>query len=255
MKRSSRRNWYRGVAVIVLLSLAAFGIIGGKEITFARGFVSGHIASDSKTVTLWIQATDSCAQALAGGNFIVSGSGTTITTALTTGTTPETLPAYKTMPRPQRRCPINQGTCVNFSTGCVSLTVNVPATGSVQYTITTNKVPPGHGSNVNYAPCEGGPACHMDAQGQPVKEVAFVTVAADGSIQAWTRNTEPDGYVDRWPKNGFFAATAANPIMFHYFGIAATPNGPFTCDGDGDADDFMTGTSKWAHCDNDGDKH
>ncbi|WP_220205012.1 hypothetical protein [Reticulibacter mediterranei] len=255
MKRSSQRNWLWGVVIIVLLSLVALGMFGERGITFAHdSFASSHAVPNSRTVTLWIQATDSCAQALSGGNFIVQGPGTNITTGLTGGASPKTLPAYKTMPRAQRHCPVNQGTCVKFSAGCVSLAVPVPATGTAQYTVTTNRLPPGHGTNVSYAPCEGGPACHMDEQKQPIKEVAFVTVAANGSVQAWTRNTEPDGYVDRWPASDFFSATPRNPIMFHYFGVAASAHGPFTCDGDGDADDFMTGTSKWAHCDNDGDK-
>jgi hypothetical protein len=254
MKRNSQRNWYWGVAIIVLLSLAAFGIIGGGGITFARGLTRGHTVPNSRTVTLWIQSADSCSQALPGGNFIVSGPGTNATTNLTAGTSPSTLPIYKTLPTAQRRCPVNEGTCVNFSIGCVSIAINVPAAGSAQYTITSNKLPPGHGTNVSYAPCEGGPACHMNAQNQPVKEVAYVTVTASGAVQAWVRNTEPDGYLDRWPSTGFFAATQANPIMFHFFGVGATAHGVFTCDNDGDADDFMTGTSKWAHCDNDGDK-
>ncbi len=237
----------------MLLSLAAFGIIGGSGISFARGLTRGHIVPNSRTVTLWIQSADSCSQALPGGNFIVSGPGTNATTNLTAGVSPSTLPIYKTLPRPQRRCPVNEGTCVSFSIGCVSIAINVPATGTAQYTITSGKLPPGHGTNVSYAPCEGGPACHMNAQNLPVKEVAYVTVTASG-VQAWVRNTEPDGTLDRWPTTGFFAATQANPIMFHFFGVAATAHGPFTCDNDGDADDFMTGTSKWAHCDNDGDK-
>jgi hypothetical protein len=125
----------------------------------------------------------------------------------------------------------------------------------VQYTITVNKLSPGQGTNVSFAPCEGGPACHNDASGQPVKEIAHVTAASNSTVQAWVQNTEPDGYQDRWPGSGFFAANQTNPIMFHFFGVGATAHGQFTCDNNGDADDYMTGTSKWPHCDNNGDKH
>lgn len=245
-----QKIWYRPIAIIAILaamSIASFVLVKDAGAAPAQG--------NSKTAIIWIQAADSCAQALSGATFTVSGPGINATTQATSGTMPQTLPSYQATPHSQRRCPENQGTCVNFPTGCISAALNVPATGTAQYTITVNQLPPGHGKNVSFAPCEGGPACHHDASNHLIKETAYVTVYPNSTVQAWVQNTEPDGYQDRWPSTGFFAANQANPIMFHFYGVGATAHGEFTCDNDGDADDYMTGTSKWPHCDNDGDKH
>lgn len=243
-------NWHQSIviiAILVAMSIASFSVVKSASAAPAQ--------SSSKITTIWMQATDSCAQALSGATFTVSGPSINATTQPTTGKKPETLPSYSAMPKTQRRCPDNNGTCANSFTGCTSTILPVPATGTAQYTITVNQLPPGQGHNVSYAPCEGGPACHNDANGQPVKEVAYATVDANGTVQAWTHNTEPDGYQDRWPGTRFFAADPTHPVMFHFFGVGATAHGQFTCDNDGDADDYMTGTSKWPHCDNDNDKH
>jgi hypothetical protein len=236
-----------------IVTTALLAVIGAALLSSIVGCSGAALTTvSSKTVTIWMQTVDSCALALSGATLTVSGPGINTTTAPTTGTIPKTLPAYKATPHSQRHCPENQGTCVNFSTGCTSTVLNVPATGTAQYTITVNKLPPGHGMNVSYAPCEGGPACHHDASGQPIKEIAYVTVASNSAVQAWVRNTEPDGYLDRWPNTGFLTAKLDSPILFHFFGVGATAHGRFTCDSDSDADDYMTGSSKWAHCDNDG---
>jgi hypothetical protein len=247
---SNLSNWHQSIvitAILAAMSIASFTIIKDAGAAPAQ--------NSSKTTTVWMQAADSCAQALSGATFTVSGPGINKTTQPTAGKKPEVLPSYNATPKAQRHCPENRGTCTTIHTGCTSTILNVPATGTAQYTIIVNQLPPGQWKNVSYAPCEGGPACHSNASGLPIKEIAYVTVASNGKVQAWVQNTEPDGYQDRWPGTGFFAANQADPIMSHFFGVAATAHGQFTCDNDGDADDYMTGTSKWAHCDNDVDKH
>jgi hypothetical protein len=243
-------HWHQSIvitAMLVALSVASFATV--------KNAGAAPVQSSSKTTIIWIQAADSCARALPGATFTVSGPGVNTTTQPTTGKKPQTLPSYSATPQSKRHCPENRGTCKNSFPGCTSTILNVPTTGTVQYTITVNQLPPGQGDNVSYAPCEGGPACHNDASGHPVKEVAYVTVDANSKVQAWVQNTEPDGHQDRWPDTGFFAADQTHPVMFHFFGVSATAHGKFTCDNDGDADDHMTGTSKWSHCDNDTDKH
>jgi hypothetical protein len=246
-----QKNWHWAIATTAILA-----VIIATSCSFANNAEAAPPQINSRTVTVWIQTIDSCAQALSGATFTASGSNFNATTKPTAGNEPKILPSYKETPKAQRHCPENQGTCTNdFSTGCTYVVLNVPTVGTAQYTITVNKLPPGHGSNVSFAPCEGGPACHNDAADHPIKETAYVTVNANSNVQAWVQNTEPDGTQDRWPATGFFAATQANPIPFHFFGVSATAHGKFTCDNDGDADDYMTGTSKWSHCDNDDDKH
>jgi len=188
-----------------------------------------------RTATVWIQVTDSCKQALSGATFRVTGPATNVTTAATTGTTPKTLGAGT--------CPIQQGTC-NFSTGCTTVSLNVPGSGIAIYKITPAKTAPGHGSNLRFTICNGGSDCRHGP------ETATVRVSSSGAVSATVLNPYPDGTTVTWPTNKHaYNGSKTDPIMFHEFGIG---NGSIQCDGDHDADDYLTGTPG-SHCNSDGD--
>jgi len=222
------RKWPRTrMGILLLVILSTFPITGSIRATPAR------------TVTVWIQVTDSCQQALSGATFTVAGPGTHVTTGATNGGIPVSLPVRG------GGCPIQHGTCVKFGTGCTTVVFHVPSTGVATYTITVAKTAPGHGSNLRYATCNGGSDCRHGP------EVATVKLSSNGAVAATVLNHYPDGTTVTWPGGkGVYNGSQGNPIMFHEFGIG---NGSIQCDGDHDADDFLTGTPG-AHCDSEGDQ-
>jgi len=234
----------------------------------AAAFVSLDLGTASaapvrpRTVTVWIQSSDSCMEALPGATFIVNGPG--IVNRLT-GTTPGTLPAgipgYV-----HGQCPIPHGSCVKSSTGCVTAVLNVPARGTNVYTITPRTVnvagylngiailtpkqylrKGAYSRNYSYAQCEGGSDC---ARGP---EIATVRVSSNGSVSATTQNINPDGFRDApW---GPFTGAQSNPIMYHFFGASAPNDYSMVCnqairahDPVRSRENHMTGNPNWAHC-------
>lgn len=215
-------------------------------------------SSGGKTVTVWLQATDSCMEALPGAQFVVNGPG--VTNSIT-GTTPGTLPAG--VPTYVHGiCPVDRGSCVSSLTGCVSVALNVPSSGTATYTITPKVIAGkqyldgivvlvpaqyrGQGAysrNYSYVECEGGSDC---AHGP---EVATVKVSSNGTVAASTQNINPDGYKDKlWPSSGSFTGNRNDPIMFHLFGASAPDDFSLTCvDGGHGLRDHMTGY-RWPHC-------
>jgi hypothetical protein len=252
-------------AVATLAVLAVIGAIAFT--TMGSGSASAAPASP-RTVTVWIQATDSCMEALPGAAFIVNGPG--IVNRLT-GTTPGTLPAgvpgYV-----HGQCPVPHGSCMNSTTGCITVTLNVPARGTNVYTIApriiadtadknylpgdiavlTPKQYLGKGAysrNYSYSKCEGGSDCPRGG------EVATVRVSPNGAVSATTQNINPDGFRDApWgPYNG----AKNNPVMFHFFGASAPNDFSMVCNQAIKAGDtvrrnpqemHMTGNPNWAHC-------
>jgi hypothetical protein len=179
------------------------------------------------TVTVWFQQQDSCRAAVAGGSFALQGNGVSqFATPGGTGTKSVGVGSG---------CPAQGGDCLSTNTGCIAFAL-VPAPGT--YTIRMSQIAPGNSANPGgYAACTGGSGCRS--------EVTNVTVAADGSIQATTTNVYPNTVVKTWPSPDpntgqmFYAATQADPVLFHSFGL-----GNFTlgCDGDNDFDDNLTGS-------------
>lgn len=180
------------------------------------------------SVTIWMQVMDSCQQALPGATFQLAGNGVTLSTNPSIGTVRVTVSAA------QGQCPLQRGNCATMSVGCVSWTVDIPKTTAATYTITETVIPSG------YVACDGGSACQV--------EVGTVTVNTNGTVSATVKNVYPDGYVVHYPYTGAaYTATPSDPIVFHDFQLG---NG--SCDGDGDADDHLTGTPS-SHCDSDHD--
>jgi hypothetical protein len=210
---------------------------------FGSHIYSIHAMSGaSSTVTVWIQVTDSCKQTLPGGTFRVNGPG--MSNVITRPTGGNTLQGMKS-----GSCPIQHGTCMSSSGGCTTALLPRPASGSATYTITIQEPAPGrkqtgnaaYGANWTYAVCQGGSDCSK-------REVATVYVAASGAVSATVLNTYPDGSTITWPApRGTFQGTQPDPVMFHEFGISQSSGPANQCDGDHDADDYLTG-SPGSHC-------
>jgi hypothetical protein len=225
------------MAALALLTLVMASPFGGN------GSAARAVTTPAKTVTVWIQVTDSCKQALSGGTFKVNGPGiANVITRSTSGTTLQSLKSSK-------GCPIQHGTCVKFATGCTTAVLNVPASGIATYTITIQQPAPGrqqtknsaYGENWTYAVCQGGSDCSK-------REVATVHVTTSGTVSATVLNTYPDGTIITWPApHGAFQGTQKDPIMFHEFGISQFSGPKNQCDGNHDADDYLTG-SPGSHC-------
>ena len=194
---------------------------------------SGPVAASSRPGGggggVWIQTMDSCKQALGGAAYVVSGSGGSITVTTPSGPGGSVAPSAG--------CPLQQGNCSGASHGCVSFAV--PASGT--YTIRTTVTPPPNVTNPEgYAPCEGGSACRS--------EEATLTVSPGGGVSATVSAVYPDGTTVTWPSTGSYAGSTSDPIVFHDFGLAAPGSAHNAqCDGDGDADDHLTGTPS-GHC-------
>ena len=235
MKQILFRSSVYIVAFVLLTAMMSFSLQGNEAAARA-------MTTSAKTVTVWIQVTDSCKQALSGGTFMVTGPGiTNATTRSTNGTTPQSLHS--------NGCPIQHGTCANFSTGCTTAVLPIPASGLSTYTITIQQPAPGrkqtgnaaYGANWTFAVCQGGSDCSQ-------RETATVRVLPSGKVITTVRNTYPDGTVITWPApHGTYQGTQRDPIMFHEFGISQFSGPDNQCDGDHDADDYLTG-SPGSHC-------
>jgi hypothetical protein len=209
--------WSRSRLRIVLSTL----VIAGCSVAIGLSTVP---AAATATGSFWLQTMDSCKQALGGADYELSGGGVTMTAS-----TPADRPHVVA---PTSGCPLQQGDCASISYGCVQFT-NVPPG---VYKIIQRTTPPANATNPEgYAPCEGGSACQS--------EVADVTVAPNGSVTGTVTAVYPDGTVKTWPDNGGpYSGATDDPLVIHDFGL-----GPGSCDGDGDADDHLTGSPS-SHC-------
>jgi hypothetical protein len=172
---------------------------------------------------------DSCKQAIGGAAYAVGGGGGTSVTVTTPAGPSNTV-------APATQCPLEQGSCTGTSDGCASFAVPAPGTYTIRETVT----PPGNTTNPEgYAPCEGGSACRS--------EVANLVVSG-GRVSATVTAVYPDGTSVTWPSSGSYSGSPSDPIVFHDFGLAAPGDAHNSeCDGDGDADDHLTGTPS-GHC-------
>ncbi len=178
--------------------------------------------------TVWVQTVDSCKQALPAAAYRLTGGGVTRTAEAPAG--------RKRTIVPTAACPLLHGNCAAVPVGCVSFT-GLPA-GT--YTLTTTRTPPPDRSDPEgFAPCQGGSACRS--------EIATVAVSASGAVQGQVTDVYPDGVSETFPAPAsFFAGSAADPVVFHDFGMAPPGFAP-QCDGDSDADDHLTGNMR-GHC-------
>jgi len=216
----------------LLASAAVIGVVGASLLT-AGGSVA---ASTGPTTPVTIQTMDSCERALGSAQYLLTG-GAGVSVVATT-------PAHSAQTVASGTCALQQGNCASFTTGCAQF-LAVPYPGS--YTFTETVTPPGNTSNPEgYAPCNGGSACRS--------ERGAVTIDAAGTVTATVLNVYPDGTSVTYPiasrhsGRPSYAATAADPIVTHDFGLAPPGyKGAGQCDGDSDADDHSTGSPS-SHC-------
>jgi hypothetical protein len=233
-----RRSAFRIImaVVTVVTGLALLLLAAGSDHAPASAAVAPGVTDAPFQVV--VQTMDSCKSGLAGAVYTLSNSQGYSQTVGTQGpSSPGGIGASAT-------CPLQQGNCQSTTKGCLVFT-NVPAG---DYRLRQIATPSGNPSNPSgYAPCEGGSACQW--------QQADVTVTWDGSVGALVTNMYPNGKTVTWPSipghAKYYAATAADPIVFHDFGLAPpapvpAPGAPATgnpqCDNDSDADDWSTGT-------------
>ena len=158
-----------------------------------------HAASVSRT-TVWLQTLDACRQAVPGGSFLLSGHNVSQEAGPAAGTKLATVD-------PTTQCPLQHGNCATVPTGCVSWSLAIPASGSTTYVIRQSTAPTG------YVGCTGGADCR--------DQFVQLTVDSTGAASATVTNIYPDGTSVVWPSSGSYAATAADPIVFHDFNLGS----------------------------------
>ena len=187
-------------------------------------------------MSITLQTMDSCKQALGGAEYQLTGGGVDIR-----ATTPS---QTKVRVASTSTCPLQQGDCSSISVGCTTFD-GVPVPGT--YRIHETRTPAPDTSNPEgYAACNGGSACRS--------QVVDVSVGSSGGVQAQVTNVYPDGVSATYPtaaQHGgvsHYAGTRGDPIVVHNFGLAPpNPDPSLQCDGDGDADDHLTGSPS-GHC-------
>jgi hypothetical protein len=233
-----RRRAYRIImaVVTVVTGLAFLLLAAGSDHAPASAAVAPGITDAPNQVV--VQTMDSCKSGLSGAVYTLSNSqGYSQTVGTQGASTPGGIAATPT-------CPLQQGDCQSTTKGCLVFTHVPPG----DYRLRQTATPSGNPSNpAGYAPCEGGSACQW--------QQADVTVTWDGSVGGLVTNVYPNGRSVTWPSIAghakYYAGTAADPIVFHDFGLAPpapvpAPGAPVTgnrqCDNDSDADDWSTGT-------------
>lgn len=221
------RNRY---VLLLLMSMlvATLLFLGQSTISPTR---QAH-ANSSQRVTVYLQTMDSCKQAVAGAFFRLQGNGVVSDSAAGYGAGVATVSA--TSP-----CVLERGNCLTVPTGCVSWQVPIPASGMETYSITETA------PASSYAICLGG----SDCPGGP--DIIIVGVDADGHVTATVTNIYPDGSTITFPTLGApYTGTQTDPIVVHN-----SLRGNGNCDGDGDADDHVTGSEGFhPQCDSDKDR-
>jgi hypothetical protein len=204
-------------------SLLVAAAIGGL---LTLGGALAPARAQVNTVSIWIQTMDSCKQSLGSAAYVIKNASGSFQASVTT-------PASSPHSVSSGNCPLPRGSCTASTDGCVQVAA-LPVGDSFQ--IRETATPPAtNGNPFGYAPCNGGSACRS--------ETANVSISSSGAVSALTTNAYPDGTFSYYPgSTASFAGTAADPIVFHDFGL-----GSGSCDGDGDADDHLTGSPS-SHC-------
>jgi len=190
----------------------------------ALGFGSPALLPAAQTVaaggaSVWLQTMDSCKEAVGSAGYQIVDPSNLVNFVVTT-------PAVTPVAVSSGACPLQRGNCSTLSAGCVQFS-NLPFADT--FKIHETATPPSNASNpLGYAPCNGGSACQS--------ELVNVTIDSSGTVSAVTTVTQPNGVKQVYPSSGSFTGTAADPIVFHDYGL-----GGGNCDSDSDADDHLTG--------------
>jgi hypothetical protein len=222
------------VRTMVPIALA----IAGAAVTVqadAGGISAAAASRKAPTATVYLQTMDSCKQALGGAAYQLTGNGLDRRVKGRSQTKQRVAAANE--------CPLQQGDCASIKVGCVSFS-GIPAGA---YAIHETRTPTADASNPEgYAACNGGSACRS--------QWVTVVVSSTGAVQARVTNVYPDGVSPVYPTAAahsgvaVYAGTKKDPIVVHNFGLARPNSDPaLQCDGDGDADDHLTGSPS-SHC-------
>ena len=160
-------------------------------------------AAQPASATLWVQKLDSCSETLAGAQLeLVDSSGAVISGPATSASG-----GIHSFAHPNG-CPVQGGSCTVTNTGCLTLTVPVPASGTSTFRIIETKAPPG------FVDCiKGDHEC--------TSQFGTVTIASDGTMQATFTAVLTDGRSETLPSpdpntgSGFWLGTKADPALYH----------------------------------------
>jgi len=207
----------------ILRIVGAFIVIG--VIVAAALAVAGRaVPAQAAGASIWIQTLDSCKETLGGAQYNITDSSLNVNVTVTTPSA--------SLQSVGGTCPAQRGNCSTITNGCVQV-AGLPFNDT--FHIKETATPPANSGNpLGFAPCNSGSACRS--------EVDDFTVNSTGAVSGSTTNLAPDGTQATYPSSGTFAATSADPILFHNFGL-----GSGSCDGDTDADDHLTGSPS-SHC-------
>jgi hypothetical protein len=218
-----------------MLAATLLAVAAAITVQLDTGGISAAASSKPATATVYLQTMDSCKQALGGAAYQLTGNG------LDKRVKGKSMTKQRVASTPD--CPLQQGKCSSIKTGCITFK-GIPA-GT--YAIHETRTPRGDSSNPEgYAACNGGSACRS--------QVVSLVVSPSGQVQATVTNVYPDGVSPVYPTAAAhagvasYAGTKSDPIVIHNFGLAAPSANPaLQCDGDGDADDHLTGSPS-SHC-------
>ncbi len=243
--RLSGSRFTMGLTALLVGAVSVVFAIGGGDhaVAGAASTPPGGVSAGPSQIV--VQTMDSCKSGLGGAAYeLLDTAGNVVRTAGTQGaSSPGSVTGGAT-------CPLQQGDCVNTGKGCLVFAAVPPG----DYRLRETATPSGNSTNPDgYAACNTGSACQW--------QTADVTVNGDGTILAQVTNIAPNGQVQKFPSDPshatYFAATPADPLVFHNFGLCQpgncptggnpsavppVPGTPNTCDGDQDGDDWITGT-------------
>ncbi len=207
----------RAIATLIILTVCL--VLSQPSRVSATTVTPTTTQSVPRTVTLWLQATDSCQEGLPGASFsLVDASGQATVAPLTRGT------ERVTIANAEGNCPLAHGSCALPSVGCTTWHILAPATGSATYTIVENTteatthgltfaenpVGPDGSAALGFRDCTAGSACHGQS--------GTVTVDSSGSISVTVENVAPDKSVQTY---GPFTGTRYDPVLFHNYGVGS----------------------------------
>jgi len=157
----------------------------------------------SPPATLWLQKLDSCAETLSGAQFELVASGGSVVSGPSTSASGR----IHAFPHPSG-CPAQGGSCTVTGTGCLTLTVPVPSSGTSMFQIVETVVPAGHVNCI-----KGDSRC--------TNQVGTVVVAADGSLQVTFTASLTSGRTLALPAsdpntgNAFWLGTQTDPGLYY----------------------------------------
>jgi hypothetical protein len=158
--------------------------------------------SPPASATLWIQKMDSCSETLGGAQLELVDS----TGAVISGPATSAAGKMHSFPHPNG-CPVQGGSCTVTNSGCLTLDVPVPGSGTATFQIIETKAPSG------FVDCIKG-------DHQCTSQVGTVIVASDGTMQVTFTVSFTNGRSETLPSNdpntgsAFWLGTKADPALY-----------------------------------------